>query len=59
MANYVARSQCDSLKQVNELVFEITQDADGGFSAECLSESIFTQGDTWEELDTAPTGDTQ
>jgi predicted RNase H-like HicB family nuclease len=35
---------------VNELVFEITQDADGGFSAECLSESIFSQGDTWDEL---------
>jgi predicted RNase H-like HicB family nuclease len=35
---------------VTELVFEITQDADGGFSGECLNESIFTQGDTWEEL---------
>jgi len=35
---------------VNELVFEVTQDADGGFSAECLSESIFTQADTWDEL---------
>jgi predicted RNase H-like HicB family nuclease len=35
---------------VNEIVFEITQDADGGFSAECLTESIFTQGDTWDEL---------
>jgi hypothetical protein len=35
---------------VNEIVFEITQEADGGFCAECLSESIFTQGDTWDEL---------
>jgi predicted RNase H-like HicB family nuclease len=35
---------------MNEIVFEITQDADGGFSAECLTESIFTQGDNWEEL---------
>jgi predicted RNase H-like HicB family nuclease len=35
---------------VNELVFEVTQDEDGGFSAECLSESIFTQADTWDEL---------
>lgn len=33
-----------------ELIFEVTQDADGGFVAECLSESIVTQGDTWEEL---------
>ena len=31
-------------------MFEITQDADGGFCAECLTESIFTQGDTWDEL---------
>ncbi|MGI8961301.1 MAG: type II toxin-antitoxin system HicB family antitoxin [Bryobacteraceae bacterium] len=35
---------------MNELVFEITQDVDDGFSAECLSESIFSQGDTWDEL---------
>ena len=35
---------------MNEIVFEVTQDADRGFSAECLTESIFTQGDTWEEL---------
>ena len=35
---------------MNELVFEVTQDADGGFVAECLTESIFTQADTWEEL---------
>ena len=37
-------------KVVNEIVFEITQEADGGFCAECLTESIFTQGDTWAEL---------
>jgi hypothetical protein len=42
---------------VNEIVFEITQEADSGFCAECLTESIFTQcdtrvtrGDTWVEL---------
>jgi predicted RNase H-like HicB family nuclease len=35
---------------VNEIVFEVTQEADGGFTAECLTESIFTQGDTWTEL---------
>jgi predicted RNase H-like HicB family nuclease len=35
---------------VNEIVFEITQEADGGFCAEGLTESIFTQGDTWDEL---------
>lgn len=39
-----------TFKVVNEIVFEITQEADGGFFAECLTESIFTQGDTWDEL---------
>jgi predicted RNase H-like HicB family nuclease len=33
-----------------ELVFTVTQEADGGFVAECLSHDIFTQGDTWTEL---------
>ncbi len=35
---------------MHELVFEVTQEPDGGFAAECLTESIFTQADTWEEL---------
>jgi predicted RNase H-like HicB family nuclease len=38
------------VKLVNEIVFEVTQEADGGLCAECLTESIFTQGDTWDEL---------
>jgi predicted RNase H-like HicB family nuclease len=33
-----------------ELVFEVTQESDGGFCAECLTAGIFTQGNTWEEL---------
>lgn len=33
-----------------ELVFSVTQEADGGFVAECLSHDIFTQGDNWAEL---------
>ena len=33
-----------------ELVFSVTQEADGGFVAECLSEAIFTQADSWEDL---------
>lgn len=32
------------------IIFEIAQEEDGGFVAECLTEDIFTQGDTWEEL---------
>jgi predicted RNase H-like HicB family nuclease len=35
---------------MNELIFEISQEADGGFFAECLTESIVTQGDSWEQL---------
>ena len=35
---------------MSELVFEVTQEEDGGFCAECLSEHIFTQGDTWEAV---------
>jgi predicted RNase H-like HicB family nuclease len=35
---------------MRELVFEITQEADGGYVAEALGESIITQADNWEEL---------
>jgi len=35
---------------MTELVFEVTQEADGGFVAECLTEAIFTEGDSWDEL---------
>lgn len=35
---------------MNELVFQVTQEGDGGYVAEALGESIFTQADTWEEL---------
>jgi hypothetical protein len=34
----------------SEVVFAITQEADGGYCAECLSYDIFTEGDTWAEL---------
>jgi predicted RNase H-like HicB family nuclease len=35
---------------MKQLIFEITQEPDGGYTAEALGESIFTQGDTWEDL---------
>ena len=35
---------------MSELVFEVNEDIDGGYYAECLTESIVAQGDTWEEL---------
>ena len=35
---------------MKELVFEVTQEEDGGYCAECLTENIFTQGDNWEAV---------
>jgi predicted RNase H-like HicB family nuclease len=35
---------------LEELVFEVVQEADGGFVASCLSEDIITEGDTWDAL---------
>lgn len=35
---------------MNDLIFEVTQESDGGLVAECLTEPIVTQGDSWEEL---------
>jgi predicted RNase H-like HicB family nuclease len=35
---------------MRELIFEVIQEADGGYCAECLTETIVTEGDTWEEL---------
>jgi hypothetical protein len=35
---------------MDELVFEIVQEADSGYCAECLTERIFTQADSWDEL---------
>ncbi|MEO8196246.1 MAG: 2-phospho-L-lactate guanylyltransferase [Thermoanaerobaculia bacterium] len=35
---------------MSELVFEVRQEADGGYVAECLTEGIYSQADTWNEL---------
>jgi predicted RNase H-like HicB family nuclease len=35
---------------MKEIVFEVAQDAEGGFSAEAIGESIFTQAESWDEL---------
>jgi len=35
---------------MSELVFEVTQEADGGYIAEALGENIVTEADTWEQL---------
>ena len=33
-----------------ELIFEIRDADEGGYTARALGHSIFTEGDTWEEL---------
>ena len=38
---------------MNDLIFEVMQEEDGGFVAECLTESIVTQGDDWNALKVA------
>jgi predicted RNase H-like HicB family nuclease len=35
---------------MSEIIFEVTQEADGGYVAECLTEAIITQADTWPEV---------
>ena len=35
---------------MNEIVFEVIQEGDGGFVAECLTENIVTEADDWETL---------
>ena len=35
---------------MTEIVFEVTQEADGGYVAECIGENIITQADSWEQL---------
>ena len=35
---------------MNEIVFEVAQESDGGYTAEAIGESIFTQADNWDEL---------
>ena len=39
-----------NLAVMKELVFEVTQEADGGYVAEALGESIITEADTWVKL---------
>jgi hypothetical protein len=35
---------------MGELVFDVRQDADGGFVAEALGEDIFTEAESWDAL---------
>lgn len=33
-----------------EIIFDVIQEQDGGFVADCLNEDIITQGDSWDKL---------
>ena len=35
---------------MSEIVFEVSQEPDGGYIADCLTVGIFTQADNWGEL---------
>lgn len=35
---------------VKEIIFMIEDEPEGGYTANALGESIYTQGDSWEEL---------
>ncbi len=35
---------------MHELVFEVVQESEGSYCAACLTESIFTEADTWDQL---------
>jgi predicted RNase H-like HicB family nuclease len=35
---------------MGELIFEVIPEGDGGYCAECLTETIVTEGNTWEAL---------
>lgn len=41
------------MSSVMELIFEVSQEADGGYVAECLTEPIVTQGDDWASMRSA------
>ncbi len=38
------------MKAPTEIIFEVTEAAEGGFDARALGYSIFTQGDDWADL---------
>jgi hypothetical protein len=35
---------------MDELIFNVTQETDGGYVAVAVDQPIVTQGDTWDEL---------
>ena len=39
--------------QAQEIIFEVSQEPDGGYCAEAIGEDIFTQADSWAGLRSA------
>jgi hypothetical protein len=35
---------------MSEIIFVVEEDPEGGYSARALGQSIFTEGETWDEL---------
>ena len=35
---------------MDEIIFQVNQDIDGGFTADCLTQAICTQAHNWEDL---------
>jgi len=35
---------------MSEIIFLVEEDPEGGYSAHALGQSIFTEGETWDEL---------
>ncbi len=35
---------------MSELIFEVSDSGDGGYTAECLTEAIVCQADDWQQL---------
>ena len=50
MITLFRKAPSSTIRAMRELVFEVTQESDGGFVAECLTESIFTEAENWEKL---------
>jgi len=38
---------------MNEIIFLVQEEPEGGYTARALSHSIFTEANTWEELEEA------
>ncbi len=36
--------------RASEVIFEVTESAEGGYEAKALGHSIFTQGEDWNDL---------